>query len=116
MATQAQLRNKVLQVLGVRAAGQSVPAEDAAVVTEAYTSVHAQLLAQDVAWWAFASDIPDEALQWTAHMVAAHCASDFGVPPSKRGELFSLYQTAENKLRELSGEPYTMRDEPLRDY
>ena len=115
MATQADLRNKVLQRLGIKQQGQSVPAAYGATISQAYDSLYRSLLARNIAFWP-KDAIEDAVLLWLAILVAYHVKDDFGATLTQTQELFALYQGAENNILALKHEPYTHSDEPLVDY
>lgn len=76
--TKAQLRNRVLQHLGVLAAGQSATAEDADLVDEAIDAAWAKLRKFGLMPFA-TSAIPEWAQQGLRDYVAAEVSPSFGI-------------------------------------
>lgn len=81
------LPEKVLEELGVLAAGDSPNVSDANVVTDKYTALYQMLLTDGLVAWSAVDDIPEYAERPIVMMVAHLCASSFGVPASRRVEL-----------------------------
>lgn len=109
--TAAQLRNRVLQELGVLAAGETASADDAALVDAVVADVHAMLDKEVFVSWA-TSAIPDTVMEPLVMIVAARCAGRFGLPPDRRQELLALHEVAMGQIRtQVQAEP---NDAPVR--
>lgn len=85
--TLTQLKTRVLQRLGVLAAGEPSNADDAAIVETRYREIHDTLLVMDLASWAVEEDIPDNLATAMRMIVAYHCAGEFGITGQLKGEL-----------------------------
>jgi hypothetical protein len=96
--TLAQLRNRVLGKLGVLSGTETATAEDAALVEQVATNVHAMLDREVYVTWVL-SAIPDTIMEPLTYIVAARCADDFGLPDSRRAELWTLHGAAMGEIR-----------------
>jgi hypothetical protein len=88
--TPNELRDAVLQEVGVLAAGESAAPEDAAVATAKYALLHEMLTRKNLASWSLTDDIPDDVAQPVVWMVANLSVAAFGVGPQKRADLLQL--------------------------
>lgn len=80
MATQAELRNKVLEKLSVIEPGGTAETGDANSVDDAIDSFYHWLLSNHYATWASADDIPTWAVLPMTEVLAMRMAPDFGKP------------------------------------
>jgi hypothetical protein len=77
--TRTDLVTRVLEVMGVAAAGQSPSAEDVDLVDRQIDSVLASLAARDIVYVADPDAIPLSVFQHVAVLVADEVKSDFGL-------------------------------------
>lgn len=96
--TLAQLRDRVLGKLGVLSGTETATAEDAALVEQVATNVHAMLDREIFLTWTTAA-IPDTVMEPLTYIVAARCADDFGLPDARRAELWTLHGAALGEIR-----------------
>lgn len=109
--TTAQLRDAVLEELGVLTPGESARAEDAATVEPALARLHARLSGRGLTvqrvsvegvtvatGWTLAA-VPDFAADSYTLICAATLAGRYGLPFDRRQELLVLAVAAENELR-----------------
>lgn len=87
--TQAQLRDRVLQELGVLAAGETATAEDAELVEDVICAVHAMLRREFFVDWQLDS-IPPEVIEPLMAVNAARLAGRFGLSTERRRELLAF--------------------------
>ena len=76
--TKAVLRNRVLEELGVLAAGETANSNDADVVDARIELINDQYIENGVSHWA-TSAIPDYAVEPLITITAARCAPAFGL-------------------------------------
>jgi hypothetical protein len=88
--TSATLRTRILQTLGVLAAGETASAEDAALVDGAIDGLFGELTRYGGADFALSS-IPDWAQESLRDCVAFRVAPSFGMPPQKLVDLAALF-------------------------
>lgn len=101
--TKAELRNRVLEHLGVKAASQSASAADGQLVDEAIDAAHARLRKYGLAPFA-TSAIPEWAQIPLRDYVAGDVAQAFGLGGARLGEFKSGQMAAERELgRQVSG-------------
>ena len=93
-----ELRQKVLEHLGVVALGETLSADDAKIIDEAAYGVHAALQGRNIAPFAL-DDIPIWAQLPLRDAVAFEVAHTFGIEPERRAELGMLQQRAIHSLR-----------------
>lgn len=87
--TKADLRNRVLQELGVLAGAETAGSDDAALVEGVIDAQHAMLERQIFLTWTTAT-IPETVIEPLTAIVAARCAGRFGLPADRRAELIAL--------------------------
>lgn len=85
--TPIQLRTKVLQRLGVLAAGDTPNPDDGQVVEQRYAFVHDTLLDMELASWAINEDVPESVAIPVVNIVSYACASEFGITGPLLGQL-----------------------------
>lgn len=85
--TPTELRTRVLQRLGVLAAGDSPDADDGQVVAQRYAFVHDALIDMDLASWAINEDIPESVAIPVVNIVSYACSSEFGITGALLGQL-----------------------------
>lgn len=85
--TLTQLRTKVLQRLQVLATGENPDPDDGQVVADRYPSIHAILMAKNLASWSITEDIPDYLEVPMVNIVAYACATEFGITGQLMGQL-----------------------------
>jgi hypothetical protein len=107
--TKADLRARVLEHLGVLAAGQSAGAEDADLVDEAIDAAHARLRKFGLVPFA-TSAIPEWAQISLRDYVAADVAQSFGLGGPRLAEFKGAQRVAERDLaRQVAGYRHPMR-------
>jgi hypothetical protein len=87
--TKAQLRDMVLQELGVLAAGETATAEDAELVECTIEAQHAMLRKEVFVDWDLTA-IPLEVIEPLMQINAARLCGRFGLSTERRQELLSL--------------------------
>lgn len=100
--TTQQLAERVLKRIGWLASGETATAEDALSVKEYYSGSFAELAVEGLVYWDEA-DIPDEAFEALADLIAGRIAPDFG--KSKP----DLEQSGTLRLRRLASQGATGR-------
>lgn len=102
--TLAELRDKVLQRLGVLAAGEIASAEDAALAEDLLRGVHAELEVLGIALWTL-DDVPDYAVGAVIRMALPEVGPSFGVVSVNGLPLDEGYrEMAIRRLRELTAD------------
>lgn len=85
--TLTELKEAVLQELGVLATGESPTSADATVVSDKYAALYEMLLTEGLVTWAVSEDVPEFAEGPVIAMLSHLCAKPFGVPQARRIEL-----------------------------
>lgn len=96
--TAAEMADRVLENLGIKAAGESASAEDATLAIEAVTSVRAELVRDGIAQWA-ADVIPEWAQLPVRDLVSFELRNAFGLAGERRAAIESAYGPALAKLQ-----------------
>ena len=112
--TPAELKQAVLERVGVVPAGGPYPADEVALITRKYTGIHALLVKKTLAAWAITEDVPDEAQEPMVSILAFSVAAEYGVPEPRYSRLRlegslddETPSLAERQLRKaLSGTPH----------
>jgi hypothetical protein len=85
--TSAELAQRVLQAMGLQAAGESAQPEDVQLVGTKYGSLYRQLLALSLVAWAESEDVPEEFAEQIVMMVAALCVNEYEIIDARRNVL-----------------------------
>lgn len=102
--TLAELRDKVLQRLGVLAAGEIASAEDAALVEDALRGVQGELDRLNIALWTL-DDVPDYAVGSVIRIAMAEVGPAFGITAINGLPLDETYrELGIRRLRELTAD------------
>jgi len=110
--TKAELRNRVLQHLGVLGSGQSAQAADAALVDEAIDAAHSTLSKQALVPFAI-SAVPEWAQVPLRDYVAGDVAQSFGYTGARFVELKSGQSAGERALsKQVAGFNHNVRTSP----
>jgi hypothetical protein len=110
--TKAQLASRILEHLGVKAAGQSASATDSAFVEEAIDAAHERLRKFGLAPFAI-SAIPPWAQIPLRDYVSGDVAQSFGLGGARLGEFKGAQALAERDLgRQVSGYRHAKRISP----
>lgn len=97
--TKAQLRNRVLQELGVLSGGGEVAtAEDAEMVETVIDDIHSMLDREIFVTWV-TSSIPSSVMEPLVLVIAQRLAARFGLPDTRRAELAQAAIGAMGELR-----------------
>lgn len=87
--TQAQLRDRVLQELGVLALGETATAEDAELVESVICAVHEMLRKEFFVDWSL-DEIPSNVIEPLMGLNAARLAGRYGLSAERRRELLAF--------------------------
>jgi len=108
--TLVTLYRRVLEKLGVVAAGESAAPEDTQLIAAKYVSVWNQLKTHGLVSWAVAEPVPDEAAESIVKMVAYASCNEFDEDPQDYAAegLIGAPQpsVAERELRQLHTRAY----------
>lgn len=85
--TLTQLKQRVLERLGVLAAGENPNIDDATLVGTRYASLHDMLITEGLVNWTNTEDVPAWAEEPIVLMVSAACAHEFGLPADRKADL-----------------------------
>lgn len=103
------------QKLGLAGVGETLNADDAAVLASRYVLVHDQLQVLGLTTWDVTEDVPDFAILPVSQMLAASTADEFAIPEPRRTRLraegllhLSPVSIAERALRQLVAHPYVV--------
>jgi hypothetical protein len=80
MATAAEIREKALKKLGIKAIGNATQSEIQADLDEAYTEVYAMIDTLDLATWDIDDEVPDEFVQAVKDWVAYLRVDEYSIP------------------------------------
>jgi hypothetical protein len=101
MATKADIRNRVLQKLGVLAAEETAQSADAELVEGVVDAVHAELEGEGLVSWTVET-VPNNIKESFATLVAYRLVSegsDFGVPADTKQSLMMAGEPAMRRIR-----------------
>ena len=112
--TPAELKNAVLERVGVVPAGGPYPADEVALITRKYTGIHAQLVTKKLVTWAITENVPDALQEPMVSILSFSVAAEYGVPEPRYTRLRlegsiddETPSLAERQLRKaLSGAPH----------
>lgn len=79
--TLTELYRKTLQRLMRLEVGQDPSADDAKIIADRYASLYTLLFSNNLVWWAFNEEPPDEAEIPLIAMLAFYCAPEFARDP-----------------------------------
>lgn len=85
--TLTELKQRVLEKLGVLATGEAPVIGDATIVGDRYVSLHDMLITDGLVNWTNTEDIPSWAEEPISMLVAAFSLNEFGVPQSRRQQI-----------------------------
>lgn len=105
MATKAELRNKVLQKLGVIGAGDTPETSDQTLVEEAYDSAYAYLRSLHIVSWGSGGDIPTWAVNPIKNYVASQVANEYGKNRNVDEERLAIIELASYLANDNDGTP-----------
>lgn len=105
MATKAELRNKVLQKLGIIGAGETPSSDDQTLVEEAYDSAYVYLRSLHLVSWGSSDDIPTYAVNPVRNYVASQVANEYGKNRNVEEERQSIIELASVLANDTDGEP-----------
>ena len=113
--TKADLRNQVLEKLGILEAGETASAEDTVLVETRYDQVYDLLFNAEVASWTDHTDIPEHAMLPMTYLVAAECIDEYDIQEPRLSRILAIASRAENALIRQEAPRY--RSEPTKaDY
>lgn len=105
--TEAEFIDTVAENVGVLAAGQTLSAEDGAIIRRRMVGVFARLAREELTTVANTNDIPAAESLALADIVALDCAVPFSISGGKLAELASFADKARDSLRLVVSErPY----------
>lgn len=105
MATKAELRNKVLQKLGIIDATETPRSEDQTLVEDAYDAVYQELRSRHLVDWGSTEDIPTWAVLHVRDLVANRVTNEYGLPRSLDEELIAFKAMAKHLASDYHGQP-----------
>lgn len=112
MSTVAELRDRAAQDLGVLRLGQTLQAQDATRISQAYDEVYETLSRSGYATWAKAGEIPDEMTMHVSALVADNCLLTYSVPETRYNRIKVAAQIAMREIMRHAAEHYESVDEP----
>lgn len=102
--TEADFTNTVAENIGILPAGQTLSAEDGAIIRRRSAAVFARLAREELTTVANDDDIPDAEALALADIVAFECATPFQITGPRLGELGTLAEKARDSLRMVTSE------------
>lgn len=113
MATITELRNKVLEELGVASVGETPSSEEAATIEGMYDEVYAELKSERLVSWGPTESIPAKFVRPIVVIVAAEAMTGSGITVADGvGQtILSKLPNAWRRLRVLIAEEYTPKSE-----
>lgn len=105
--TEAEFKDTVAENLGILASGQTLSAEDGAIILRRMTATFARLAAEEIVTVASTASIPASQALALADIVAFDCAAPFGISGGKLSDLAAFADRGINSLRLVTSErPY----------
>lgn len=89
MATNAEIRQSTLELLGVIAIGQGAESQHDAKIAKAYTEVYSDLKEEGLATWAESGTIPDAIAPHLEALLALNSADSFGISNERYSRILS---------------------------
>lgn len=111
MATQSDLVKAVVEELSLVGGGQQISAEDDALIKRRYLRVRGEEARKFTVDWNADDDIPDDALDGIAMLVADRVAPSFGLPRDPERKTMG-----EELLRDYRETPYAPRTQMRAQY
>lgn len=102
--TEANFIDTVAENIGILAAGQSLAAEDAAIIRRRMEAVFARLAREELTTVANTDDIPDAQALALADIVAVECAIPFGITGQALNDLAGAARVARDSIRMVTSE------------
>ena len=115
MATVTELRNQVLQTMGILRIGQSPQSQDKTEIESAYDEVYADLKQEGLATWTSTGGIPTEVLPHVVSLVALSRSDTYGISDSRLARIAAKASVAKREIRRLVTPKFESLDEPV-DY
>lgn len=106
-----EIASSVLRKLGRLPSGQVAPADQIAIVKDAYDGVYEELLNNSNVSWAKTDDIPDFATKYIKLLLLSDVADDFGVP----NQWLSLMDYAKLSIAQQIASPYVPQPTQFED-
>lgn len=105
--TEAEFKDTVAENLGILGSGQTLSAEDGAIILRRMTATFARLAAEEIVTVASTASIPDNQALALADIVAFDCAQPFSISGGKLSDMASFADRAIASLRLVTSErPY----------
>lgn len=111
--SKAEIRDRAANELGILTLGQSLQAQDAQRIEQAYDEVYDYLDGQGLAIWAISDSVPDKVCPYVIAMVAFNCADGYGISQERNQRITAKFTIAEKKIRELVLPEYVAQDEAV---
>lgn len=108
-----EIRDRAANELGILSLGQSLQAQDATRIEQAYNEVYDYLDGQGLAIWSIDDNVPDKLCPHVIAMVAFNCADNYGVSADRYQRITAKFVIAEKKIRELVLPEYVPQDEAV---
>ncbi len=114
MSTAAEIREKALKKLGVKAVGNTTRAEIASDVDAAYAEVYAMLDTMSLTTWDFDEEVPDDVVNPVVWLVADVRKDEYSIPDNRYQRVSIDGNKALPLIRELQAS--NVQAEPVDEY
>ena len=99
MATVAEVKDGALELLGVKAIGQTAKNKDTVRATKAYNEVYANLKTEGLAIWASTAAVPDDVAPHLEALMAFNAADAYGISGERYQRIIFRAQNAFPEIR-----------------
>lgn len=113
MATKAEVRNQVLQTMGILRIGQSATSQDKTEIETAYDELYADLKEEGLATWAAAGSVPSKVVPHVVALVAISRADTYGISDARYRRIAARSINAKREIRRLVTPKHESLDEPV---
>jgi hypothetical protein len=107
-----EIRDRAANDLGMLRVGQSLQAQDATRVDQAYAEVFAALKTKGLAPWASTGDVPDEFVPHVVALVADNCLNTYSTSNDRYKRIKNAVAIAMPSIQDFAIQKYTSTSTP----
>ena len=112
MATKAEVRSRVAEMLQRVRLGQSIPSALTTRINDAYDEVYQDLKDDQLVTWAVAGTIPDKVAPHLVALMAFNCTDSVHVSDALFNRIVAKRNIAKNEIKRVTTPQYESLDEP----
>lgn len=115
MASEEEVRNGALRMLGIIDVGDDASATDDTYMTQKYNEVYAMLKEKGQAYWASGGTVPDKFSPHVQALMAMFSTDDYSISSERLQRIMTKAAIAEKEIPSLGTPDYESTDNPV-DY